>query len=70
MGTQSLKSGLKQARRLANVYRFVDDLAAINDGSEFERTYKEIYQKIQEALRVHFWTFYQHRRQQILYESF
>ena len=40
---QVKKTDLPRARRLANVFRFIDDLIAINDGGEFERSFKEIY---------------------------
>ena len=31
------------ARKFGRVYRFIDDLLAINDGNEFEKHYREIY---------------------------
>ena len=31
------------ARKLANIFRFIDDLIAINDENEFEIHYSEIY---------------------------
>ena len=31
------------ARKFGNVFRFIDDLIAINDGNEFENHYNEIY---------------------------
>ena len=37
------KTDIARARRLANNFRFIDDLAAINDGGEFSRSYLEIY---------------------------
>ena len=37
------KNDLIRARKLCNVFRFIDDLSAINDGGEFEKNYKEIY---------------------------
>ena len=37
------KSDIRRARRFGNVFRFIDDLNAINDGGEFERCYKDIY---------------------------
>ena len=37
------KIDLSRARRFGNVFRFIDDLNALNDNSEFERCYKEIY---------------------------
>ena len=37
------KTDIARARRLANTFRFIDDLAAINDGGEFSRSYQEIY---------------------------
>ena len=33
----------KKARKFGNVFRFIDDLIAINDGNEFSKAYKEIY---------------------------
>ena len=41
---QSLKSNNYQmARRFGNVFRYIDDLLAINDNGEFEKNYAEIY---------------------------
>ena len=31
------------ARKFGNIFRFTDDLIAINDGKEFENHYNEIY---------------------------
>ena len=31
------------ARKFDNIFRFIDDLVAINDGNEFENHYNEIY---------------------------
>ena len=31
------------ARKFGNIFRFIDDLIAINDGNEFENHYNEIY---------------------------
>ena len=31
------------ARKFSNIFRFIDDLIAINDGNEFENHYNEIY---------------------------
>ena len=31
------------ARKFCNVFRFIDDLAAINDSGEFEKVIEEIY---------------------------
>ena len=36
------KSDLKRAKNLRNVFRFIDDLIALNDDDEFLRSYKEI----------------------------
>ena len=41
--TELKKSDLQRARRFGNVFRFIDDLNAINDGGEFDRCYKDIY---------------------------
>ena len=37
------KTDLRRARRFGNVFRFIDDLCAINDGGEFEKCYHDIY---------------------------
>ena len=37
------KSDLSRARNLQHVFRFIDDLIAINDNDEFLKSYKEIY---------------------------
>ena len=39
------KSDLKRAKNLRHVFRFIDDLIALNDDDEFLRSYKEIYPK-------------------------
>ena len=31
------------ARKFGNIFKFIDDLIAINDGNEFENRYSEIY---------------------------
>ena len=41
---QSLKTDdYQMARRFGNVFRYIDDLLAINDNGEFERNYNNIY---------------------------
>ena len=37
------RSDLRKARRFSNVFRFIDDLIAINDWKEFEKCFKDIY---------------------------
>ena len=37
------KHDMNKVRRFTNVFRFIDDLVAINDNGEFERCYSEIY---------------------------
>ena len=37
------RSDLRRARRFINVFRFIDDLIALNDDKEFESCFKEIY---------------------------
>ena len=37
------KRDINKVRRFTNVFRFIDDLVAINDNGEFERCYSEIY---------------------------
>ena len=34
-----------RAKKYVNNYRFIDDLSALNDGGEFERSHKSIYPK-------------------------
>ena len=34
---------IKKMKESANMFRFIDDLTALNDGGEFERSFKEIY---------------------------
>ena len=41
--TELKKRDLLKARKLGNIFRFIDDLSSINDNGEFERSYKEIY---------------------------
>ena len=37
------KNDLIKARKLCNIFRFIDDLNSINDGGEFESIYSNIY---------------------------
>ena len=37
------KRSIRQARRLANVFIFIDDVVAVSGGGEFERGFKEIH---------------------------
>lgn len=37
------KQNLRLARRFSNTFRYIDDLCAINDNGEFERTFRNIY---------------------------
>ena len=37
------KDHLIRARKVSNIFRFIDDLNAINDGVELEKTYCSIY---------------------------
>ena len=39
------KVNLRKARKFGNVFRFIDDLDAMNDGGEFSNCFKEIYPK-------------------------
>ena len=39
------KEDLRRARKLRHVFRFIDDLIALNDDDEFLRSYAEIYPK-------------------------
>ena len=42
------KVGLKSVRRLTSVFRFIDDLTAINDCGKFELSSKEMYPSVLE----------------------
>ena len=37
------KNDIRQARRFSKIFRFIDDLNALNNGGEFEQSFKEIY---------------------------
>ena len=37
------KNDLIKARKLCNIFRFIDDLNSINDGGEFESSFSKIY---------------------------
>ena len=37
------KNDLIKARKICNIFRFIDDLISINDGGEFESSYSNIY---------------------------
>ena len=34
------KNDIRQARRFDHVFRYIDDITTLNDGREFERSYK------------------------------
>ena len=48
------KNDLIKARKLCNIFRFIDDLNSISDGGEFERKFH---------LKVSFWSLCQNARQ-------
>ena len=48
------KNVLIKARKLCNIFRFIDDLNSISDGGEFERKFH---------LKVSFWSLCQNARQ-------
>ena len=37
------KTNMRRARRSVNTFIFIDDLTVLNDGGEFERSFREIY---------------------------
>ena len=37
------KNDLNKARKLCNIFKFIDDLNSINDNGEFESNYSDIY---------------------------
>ena len=37
------QKNLIQARKFSNMFRFIDDLIVINDGSEFEKVYHKVF---------------------------
>ena len=37
------KNDLIRARKLCNIFRFINDLNSLNDGGEFETNYSNIY---------------------------
>ena len=41
--TDLKKKDLLKARKLGNIFRFIDDLSAINDNREFEKNCQQIY---------------------------
>ena len=43
MDTTDKIGRLTQPRKFSNMFRFIDDLTPINDGSEFEKVYHKIY---------------------------
>ena len=40
---KSIKNDYVVARKFSNIFRLIDDLIAVNDGSEFENQYNEIF---------------------------
>ena len=45
---QLTKVDVRMARKFGNIFRFIDDLHAMNDGQLFSKVYKDIYPKDQE----------------------
>lgn len=43
MDQEDEKSDISLARRFANLFRFINDLNALNDGGEFEWSFKRIF---------------------------
>ena len=41
--TNLKKTDLSRAKNLRHVFRFIDDLIALNDNDEFMRSHKDIY---------------------------
>ena len=39
------KEGIAQAKKFHRIFWFIDDLWALNDGGEFQKSYEEIYPK-------------------------
>ena len=53
MGKYLQKKDLMKARKLYNVFRFLDDLNAINDVGIFENNFRDIYsQKLELFLQL------------------
>ena len=57
------KNDLIKARKLCNIFRFIDDLNSINDGGEFEKSvFSKIYpeelqlKKENKGWKVSFWS--------------
>ena len=48
------KVSLQRARKYSNCFRFIDDLFIINDDSEFERSFREIYPPELDLNKEHF----------------
>ena len=40
-----IKNNIARAKKFHGTFRFIDDLCALNNGGEFEKSYKEIYPK-------------------------
>ena len=36
------KTDIKRVRRVVNTFRFIDDLTALKDDGEFERSFREV----------------------------
>ena len=44
--TSLKKTNLSWAKKLRHVFRFIDDLIALNDNDEFMRSHKDIYDTV------------------------
>ena len=56
------KNDLIKARKLCNIFRFIDDLNSINDDGEFESNYSNIYPK-----ELQLQSFKEHLRQTLVF---
>lgn len=47
-------TGVARSRRFVNIFKFIDELTAVNDCGEFEKTFNEIYPTESELKNKHF----------------
>ena len=45
---------MKREEAFTNSFRFIDDLAVLNNGSEFERSFQEIYASVLDFRKKNF----------------
>ena len=54
MNRENKKKSMRREEAFTNSFRFIDDLAVLNNGSEFERSFQEIYASVLDFRKENF----------------